>query len=75
MSEKNEPQEMLEVRIQVQVLKLYRSHGDHYNHSGESLSISQTYTLRTADFMELASILGQFNTLAEKIKQERGIPR
>jgi hypothetical protein len=43
-----------------------------YNAAYGNLQLSETVNLDAASFLEIASILGRFHELAEKVEEERG---
>lgn len=54
----------LSITIQVDIYQDSRT--------GGPLSLRQQFNIRQCDFTEACRILGEFDTLAKKIKQERG---
>jgi len=55
-------EDKLEVRIQIYITQLKGMHGQ--------IELSQSFTIRNRNFLEICEILGQFEKLADKIKKE-----
>lgn len=63
--------DVYELDIVIQINRKQEDSGGYQTHTGERLGINQRVTVKAADFMEIAGILGRFQELTTKIQEEQ----
>jgi hypothetical protein len=67
------PSDVYRLEVRVQIRRMERMNSAGYDQfTNEQLSVEQTVELGAMNFLQVAGVLGQFQTLADEIKAAHG---